>query len=117
MIMISLFPYLSPQSCCIVADNEEEDWSQSCCNMMGKLFIFQQRVRMTTASSVPSPLHQKAKGNALSLGKEGGSGQGTPALPPLQPFEVSCEWLVVPAHPLPPSQNTHIAGIPLLSDR
>lgn len=107
-IVISLFPHLSPQHCSILADEEEEDWSKSCRNVMGKLFIFQQRVRMTTASSAPGPLRQKAKGNALSPGKEGGSGQGTPALPPLRPFEVSCEWLVVPAHPPAPfPKHTH----------
>lgn len=69
----------------------------------------------------PSPLRQKAKGNALSPGKGGGTEAGAPQLfppTPPQPFDVSCRVAGGPcASPLPPSQNTHIAGIPLLSDR
>lgn len=70
---------------------------------------------------LPGPLRQKAKGNALSPGKEGGgSDQGTPSSPPPpQPFDVRLRsgWWPLRIPPLPPSQNTHIAGIPLLSDR
>lgn len=42
---------------------------------------------MTTAPPHPrGPLHQKAKGNALSLGKKrGGSSRGAPALTPPPP--------------------------------